>query len=113
MHGVSISFMQGWGKTIILGVEMHGAPLCVSSHEILHGKSVVGSMFGGLKPKQDIPILADKYLNKVQLASDIPSIVSPLTPVLALYCMHFSWHFVAAIIFLDLPLSRSWSLTSS
>lgn len=57
---------------------MHGAPLAVSSHEILRGKSVIGSMFGGVKPKQDIPILADKYLNKVQLKSDIPSIVSPL-----------------------------------
>jgi len=62
---VSVSFVQGWGKTIILGVEMHGAPLSISSHEILHGKSVIGSMFGGVKPKQDIPILADKYLNKV------------------------------------------------
>lgn len=63
---VSVSFVQGWGKTIILGVEMHGAPLCISPHEILHGKSVIGSMFGGVKPKQDIPILADKYMNKVQ-----------------------------------------------
>ena len=57
--------MQGWGKTIILGVEMHGAPLSIPSRQILHGKSVIGSMFGGVKPKQDIPILADKYLNKV------------------------------------------------
>jgi Zn-dependent alcohol dehydrogenase len=73
-----VYFVQGWGKTIILGVEMHGAPLAVSSHEILRGKSIIGSMFGGVKPKQDIPILADKYPNKVQLKSDIPSIVSPL-----------------------------------
>jgi Zn-dependent alcohol dehydrogenase len=58
-------FLQGWGKTIILGVEMHGAPLSIPSRQILHGKSVIGSMFGGVKPKQDIPILADKYLNKV------------------------------------------------
>lgn len=60
--------LQGWGKTIILGVEMHGAPLSIPSLEILNGKCVMGSLFGGVKPKQDIPILADKYLNKVNLS---------------------------------------------
>ncbi|GJN08828.1 hypothetical protein PR202_ga26785 [Eleusine coracana subsp. coracana] len=58
------SSREGWGKTIILGVEMHGAPVSIPSLEILHGKSVMGSLFGGVKPKEDIPILADKYLNK-------------------------------------------------
>lgn len=58
------SSRDGWGKTIILGVEMHGAPLPIPSLEILHGKSVIGSLFGGVKPKQDIPILADKYMKK-------------------------------------------------
>uniref|UniRef100_A0A0D3FET7 Uncharacterized protein n=1 Tax=Oryza barthii TaxID=65489 RepID=A0A0D3FET7_9ORYZ len=58
------SSREGWGKTIILGVEMHGAPLSIPSLEILNGKCVMGSLFGGVKPKQDIPILADKYLNK-------------------------------------------------
>ncbi|GJN30529.1 hypothetical protein PR202_gb18842 [Eleusine coracana subsp. coracana] len=58
------SSREGWGKTIILGVEMHGTPVSIPSLEILHGKSVMGSLFGGVKPKEDIPILADKYLNK-------------------------------------------------
>ncbi|VAH97977.1 unnamed protein product [Triticum turgidum subsp. durum] len=64
MNDAFQSSRPGWGKTIILGVEMHGAPLTISSLEILHGKCVMGSLFGGVKPKQDIPILADKYLNK-------------------------------------------------
>jgi len=64
MNDAFLSSREGWGKTIILGVEMHGAPLSISSLQILHGKSVIGSMFGGVKPKQDIPIFADKYLNK-------------------------------------------------
>ncbi|PUZ42455.1 hypothetical protein GQ55_9G583800 [Panicum hallii var. hallii] len=64
MNDAFLSSREGWGKTIILGVEMHGAPLSIPSRQILHGKSVIGSMFGGVKPKQDIPILADKYLNK-------------------------------------------------
>ncbi|KAG1334590.1 putative Alcohol dehydrogenase-like 7 [Cocos nucifera] len=57
--------MQGWGKTIILGVEMHGSPLCISSSEILRGKCIKGSLFGGIKAKNDIPILVKKYLSKV------------------------------------------------
>lgn len=57
--------MQGWGKTVLLGVEMHGSPLTLSPYEIQTGRSITGSMFGGLKPKSDIPLLAKKYLDKV------------------------------------------------
>lgn len=55
---------EGWGKTVILGVEMHGSDLNVNSSQILRGRSVMGSLFGGLKPKSDIPILAKKYIDK-------------------------------------------------
>lgn len=58
------SSREGWGKTIILGVEMHGAPLAVNAYEILRNKSIVGSFFGGLKAKTDIPLLANMCLNK-------------------------------------------------
>ncbi|KAF5461915.1 hypothetical protein F2P56_017975 [Juglans regia] len=58
------SSREGWGKTVIIGVEMHGSPLTVSSYELLRGKSVIGSFFGGLKPKSDIPLLIRKYLDK-------------------------------------------------
>jgi S-(hydroxymethyl)glutathione dehydrogenase/alcohol dehydrogenase len=72
--------MQGWGKTIILGVEMHGAPLSLPARQILNGKTFTGSLFGGVKPKQDIPILADKYLNKVRFRHTDQS-VSLLVPI--------------------------------
>ncbi|KAK1260747.1 Alcohol dehydrogenase-like 7 [Acorus gramineus] len=55
---------EGWGKTIILGVEMHGAPISISTLEILKGRSIVGSLFGGIKTKSDIPILVKRYLDK-------------------------------------------------
>lgn len=61
--------MQGWGKTIILGVEMHGEPFSISSVEILQGKAVTGSIFGGIKAKTDIPVLVKQYLDKVSLTS--------------------------------------------
>ncbi|XP_073224316.1 alcohol dehydrogenase-like 2 isoform X2 [Cicer arietinum] len=58
------SSREGWGKTVIIGVEMHGSPLSVSSYSILKGRTITGSLFGGFKPKTDIPLLANKYLDK-------------------------------------------------
>ncbi|KAM7252856.1 hypothetical protein ACFE04_025474 [Oxalis oulophora] len=58
------STREGWGKTVMLGVEQHGNPVSVNCYDIMRGRSVIGSLFGGCKPKSDIPIFADKYLNK-------------------------------------------------
>ncbi|XP_048560659.1 alcohol dehydrogenase-like 2 isoform X2 [Triticum urartu] len=58
------SSRMGWGKTVVLGVSNGVAPMSIPSHDILRGRSVVGSLFGGLKPKTDVPILAQKYLDK-------------------------------------------------
>ncbi|KAL8128923.1 hypothetical protein V2J09_018078 [Rumex salicifolius] len=56
---------KGWGKTVVLGVDKPGAQLTFSSHDLLHnGKSLKGSLFGGLKPKSDIPVLVKRYLDK-------------------------------------------------
>ncbi|KAM0877287.1 hypothetical protein ACQ4PT_035612 [Festuca glaucescens] len=59
------SAKQGTGKTVILGVEKDGKPICLPSIEFLFGKCVMGSLFGGIKPKTDIPIHAEKCMNKV------------------------------------------------
>ncbi|XP_027148834.1 alcohol dehydrogenase-like 1 isoform X1 [Coffea eugenioides] len=55
---------QGCGKTVILGADLHGSPLSIHPLEILTGKSIMGATLGGIKPKQDIPHLAQKYLKK-------------------------------------------------
>ncbi|KAH9690618.1 Alcohol dehydrogenase-like 2 [Citrus sinensis] len=69
MNDAFNSSREGWGKTVILGVEMHGSPISLNSIEILKGRSVCGTFFGGLKPKSDIATLAQKYLDKVHLHS--------------------------------------------
>lgn len=74
MHGSPLTLIngcygQGWGKTVIIGVEMHGSPLTLSPYDILKGKTITGSLFGGLKPKSDIPLLAQKYLDNVSALS--------------------------------------------
>ncbi|XP_075496172.1 alcohol dehydrogenase-like 7 [Primulina tabacum] len=56
---------MGWGKTIVVGVDKPGARISFSSNEVLVlGKTVQGSLFGGLKPKSDIPILIKRYMDK-------------------------------------------------
>ncbi|CAN1233793.1 Alcohol dehydrogenase-like 5 [Linum perenne] len=58
------SSREGWGKTVIVGIEMHGSPLLVNPYELVRGRSISGTYFGGLKPRTDISILAKKYLDK-------------------------------------------------
>ncbi|KAI3897420.1 hypothetical protein MKX03_025438 [Papaver bracteatum] len=64
MNDAFTSCRAGWGQTIILGVEMHGAPLSINTYDLLRGKRIEGSFFGGIKAKTDIPLLVQSYLNK-------------------------------------------------
>ncbi|KAI3876632.1 hypothetical protein MKX03_027654 [Papaver bracteatum] len=64
MNDAFSSCRDGWGKTIILGLEMHGTPLLINTYDLLKGKRIEGSLFGGIKAKTDIPRLAQSYLNK-------------------------------------------------
>uniref|UniRef100_M4D767 Enoyl reductase (ER) domain-containing protein n=3 Tax=Brassica TaxID=3705 RepID=M4D767_BRACM len=61
------SSRTGSGKTVILGMEKNASPISLDSRAILRGRSVHGSLFGGLKPKLDIPILVDRYLKKIDI----------------------------------------------
>ncbi|KAL8126397.1 hypothetical protein AgCh_013624 [Apium graveolens] len=56
---------KGWGKTVVLGVDRPGSNLTLSSGEVLQtGKTLTGCLFGGLKPKSDVPKLVKRYLDK-------------------------------------------------
>ena len=55
---------QGKGKTIMLGLGRDSDEVCLPSLELLFGRCVMGSLFGGIKPKTDIPILAKKCMDK-------------------------------------------------
>ncbi|KAA0065135.1 alcohol dehydrogenase-like 2 isoform X1 [Cucumis melo var. makuwa] len=56
------SSREGWGKAVILGVEKDGRPFTVNSFEIINGITITGSLFGGLKPKSDLPMLIRQEL---------------------------------------------------
>ncbi|XP_022144320.1 alcohol dehydrogenase-like 7 [Momordica charantia] len=62
VHEAYAACRQGWGKTIVLGVAKPGSLLSFSFLDVIHfGKILVGSLFGGLKPKSDIPTLVQLY----------------------------------------------------
>lgn len=50
----------------MLGMEKPDAELKLNAPEVLlQGKTLLGRLFGGTKPKSDIQILAKRYLDKV------------------------------------------------
>lgn len=50
---------------MILGVEKDGAAFKVKPFDIINGITITGALFGGLKPKSDVPMLINKFLDKV------------------------------------------------
>lgn len=56
--------LQGIGSAVLIGAgnETSGQ---INFHSLLRGKTVKGSIFGGIRPKSDLPIIFDKCLNKV------------------------------------------------
>ncbi|XP_051126551.1 alcohol dehydrogenase-like 2 isoform X2 [Andrographis paniculata] len=64
MNEAFVSSRKGCGKTIIIGVEMTGTPLSINTYVLLEGRGISGCRLGGYKPKSDIPMLANKYIQK-------------------------------------------------
>ncbi|KAK9109389.1 hypothetical protein Sjap_017449 [Stephania japonica] len=59
------SCRKGWGKAIVVGVDTKSY-VSISSYDILHsGKVLMGSLFGNIKAKTDIPYLLKLYMEKV------------------------------------------------
>jgi alcohol dehydrogenase len=55
---------QGWGLTVTLGVPKAKPEVSAHYGLLLSGRTLKGSLFGGWRPKSDIP-LVEKYANKV------------------------------------------------
>ncbi|KAM3242451.1 hypothetical protein ACQJBY_054856 [Aegilops geniculata] len=55
---------QGWGLTVTLGVPKAKPEVSAHYGLLLSGRTLKGSLFGGWRPKSDIPLLVEKYANK-------------------------------------------------
>lgn len=60
--------------TVTLGVPKGNPEVSAHYGMLLSGKTLKGSLFGGWKPKSDLPLLVAKYLNKVHTYIDNPLI---------------------------------------
>jgi S-(hydroxymethyl)glutathione dehydrogenase/alcohol dehydrogenase len=53
---------MGWGLCTVCGVAGKGETLDVIPRLLITGRRVAGSSFGGLKGREDVPALVDRYL---------------------------------------------------
>lgn len=58
------SCCDGWGVTITLGVPKVNPETKTHYGLLLSGKTLKGTLFGGWKPKSDLPSLVDMYMKK-------------------------------------------------
>ncbi|XP_011035415.1 PREDICTED: alcohol dehydrogenase-like 6 [Populus euphratica] len=58
------SCCDGWGLTVTLGVPKVKPEVTAHYGLFLSGRTLKGSLFGGWKPKSDLPSLVDMYMNK-------------------------------------------------
>ncbi|KAL9324307.1 hypothetical protein ACSQ67_009164 [Phaseolus vulgaris] len=58
------SCCDGWGLTVTLGVPKVKPVMSAHYGLLLMGRTLKGSLFGGWKPKSDLPSLVEKYVNK-------------------------------------------------
>ncbi|XLR44142.1 hypothetical protein HN51_028231 [Arachis hypogaea] len=54
----------GWGLTVTLGVPKVNPEMSTHYGLFLMGRTLKGYLFGGWKPKSDLPLLVEKYVNK-------------------------------------------------
>ncbi|CAI0400183.1 unnamed protein product [Linum tenue] len=58
------SCCDGWGLTVTLGVPKVKPEMSAHYGLLLTGRTLKGTIFGGWKPKSDLPSLVDMYMNK-------------------------------------------------
>ena len=58
--------------TITLGVPKMNPEIVTHYSAFLSGRTLKGSLFGGWKPKSDLPSLVEKYMNEVRIAGELP-----------------------------------------
>lgn len=71
--------------TVTLGVPKEKPEVTAHYGLFLTGRTLKGSLFGGWKPKSDLPSLVEKYMKKVSCAIE--------TPVVLIYQVLPFWHF--------------------
>ncbi|CAB4280311.1 unnamed protein product [Prunus armeniaca] len=60
-----LSTHEGWGFTVVLGIHPTPKMLLLHPMELVHGRGIIGSVFGGFKGKSQLPHFAQECMNGV------------------------------------------------
>lgn len=75
------SCCDGWGMTVTLGVPKTKPDITAHYGLFLTGRTLKGSLFGGWKPKSDLPSLIDMYLKEEIKMDDLITHNLPFTDI--------------------------------
>ncbi|KAJ1382604.1 hypothetical protein SESBI_44125 [Sesbania bispinosa] len=59
-----LSAHEGWGLTVVLGIHTSPKLLPIHPMELFDGRRIVGSVFGGVKGKSQLPHLATECIHR-------------------------------------------------
>ncbi|XP_014629615.1 alcohol dehydrogenase-like 4 [Glycine max] len=65
-----LSAHEGWGLTVLVGIHLSPKMLPIHPMELFHGRRIVGSNFGGIKGKTQLPHFAKECMNGVVKLDD-------------------------------------------
>lgn len=54
---------KGWGKSVIIGVAGAGQEICTRPFQLVTGRTWMGTAFGGVKGRTQLPGIVDDYMN--------------------------------------------------
>lgn len=54
---------KGWGKSVIIGVAGAGQEICTRPFQLVTGRTWMGSAFGGVKGRSQLPGIVDNFMN--------------------------------------------------
>jgi len=80
---------KGWGKSVIIGVAAAGKEISTRPFQLVTGRIWMGSAFGGVKGRSQLPTMVDSYLDGTIKIDEMVSNVMPLAQINeAFHAMH-------------------------
>lgn len=73
---MDLIWIQGWGVAVLVGVPNKDDSFKTHPMNFLNERTLKGTFFGNYKPRTDIPLVVEKYMNKVSLKFHMQSLLS-------------------------------------
>eukprot|EP01111_Echinosteliopsis_oligospora_P005427 TRINITY_DN1874_c0_g1_i1.p1 TRINITY_DN1874_c0_g1~~TRINITY_DN1874_c0_g1_i1.p1 ORF type:complete len:392 (-),score=119.32 TRINITY_DN1874_c0_g1_i1:96-1229(-) len=72
---------KGWGKSVIIGVAAAGEEISTRPFQLVTGRQWLGTAFGGVKGRSQLPGIVDKYLTGSLNVDDFVTFTFPLSEI--------------------------------